>query len=234
MPGNNRGVSKWEDRLWFYLSQGDGEHCPFYAHCQARKKGLLCADEARVVFNQLLDADNQFDPHKFNLTFPKAEEYNESSLFYLVERLAQKYLKMGRVCQPPVPAGLVVLADDQHPVEVRQPSLKAYHGAIWRLRERWVIQLKNDDTSTDKRFTLFHEAFHILAHRGATPVFRKRGNSQGSFNELLADFFAVCILMPKQWVMEKWAEVHDLNQMAEVFDAPEAAMWFRLKQLGLI
>jgi len=61
------------------------------------------------------------------------------------------------------------------------------------------------------------------------PVFRKRGTKGGSFNELLADYFAICILMPK-----KWAEVKDLDRMAEIFDVPKAVMCIRLKRLGLI
>jgi Zn-dependent peptidase ImmA (M78 family) len=85
-----------------------------------------------------------------------------------------------------------------------------------------------------KRFTIFHEAFHILAHCRTTPVFRKRGAIGGSFNELLADYFAVCILMPRQWVGEKWAEVQDFNRMAKIFDVPKPAMCIRLRQLGLI
>ncbi|GAG36112.1 unnamed protein product [marine sediment metagenome] len=56
---------------------------------------------------------------------------------------------------------------------------------------------------------------------------------QGSFNELLADYFAVCILMPREWVKEKWAEVKDLDKMAEIFDVPKSAMCIRLKRLGL-
>lgn len=57
---------------------------------------------------------------------------------------------------------------------------------------------------------------------------------QGSFNELLADYFAICILMPRQWVREKWAEVKHLNRMVEIFDVPKPAMYIRLKQLGLV
>ncbi len=56
-----------------------------------------------------------------------------------------------------------------------------------------------------KRYTLFHDVFHILAHcryRGA-PVL-------------------------------KWAEVNDLYQMAKIFDVLEAAVCIRLKRLGLI
>ena len=65
-------------------------------------------------------------------------------------------------------------------------------------------------------------------------MFRKRGTKEGSFNELLADYFATCILMPKEWVTEKWVEVEDLDRMAEIFDAPKSAMCVRLKRLGLV
>ena len=112
--------------------------------------------------------------------------------------------------------------------------LKIYNGATWFLGNKWIIQLKASDTSTDKRFTLFHEAFHILVRCRAGPVFRARGIKEGSFNELLADYFAACILMPRDWVKEKWAEVKDLDRMAEIFDVPSPAMFIRLRQLGLV
>ncbi|MBA7540632.1 hypothetical protein ES705_32931 [subsurface metagenome] len=152
----------------------------------------------------------------------------------MVEMLAQRYLKKGGVRRPPVPTGIVSLADKQHPIEVRVVSLKVYHGAIWQLNGSWIIQLRNDDTPATQRVTLFHEAFHILAHRRTTPVFRKRETIQGSFNELLATYFADCILMPGGWVIEKWAEVKDLDRMAEIFEVPKPAMCIRLKRLGLI
>ena len=88
-----------------------------------------------------------------------------------------------------------------------------------------------------QRFTLFHEVFHILAHCKATPVFKKRGtevNKGGSFNELLADYFAACILMPREWVREKWAEVKDLDSMTKIFEIPKPIMWIKLRQLGLV
>jgi Zn-dependent peptidase ImmA (M78 family) len=100
--------------------------------------------------------------------------------------------------------------------------------------EEWIIQLKADETFSMRRFTLFHEAFHILAHCGGTPVFRKGGAIRSSFNELLTDYFATCLLMPRQWMRETWAEVKDLDRMAEIFDAPKAAVCVRLRQLGLV
>jgi len=220
---------KWESELWSYLSSGDGMHCPFYNDCQVRYKGGWCPDDNRERLNRLANGKRfHFRSYDF------VECGACGGIFKMVEMLAQKYLKRGGVRCPPVPTELFSLADEQHTVEARLVPLKVYHGAIWRLREGWVIQLKDDDISGTKRFTLFHEAFHILAHCGTTPVFRKRGSKEGSFNELLADYFSTCILMPRQWVMQKWAEVEDLDRMAEIFDVPKSAMCIRLKRLGLI
>ncbi|MFB0558931.1 MAG: ImmA/IrrE family metallo-endopeptidase [Dehalococcoidales bacterium] len=155
-------------------------------------------------------------------------------MFQLVERLARGWQLRGRVCRLPVPSKLVYLADKHHPIEVRLLPLKVYHGAIWRLKEGWVIQLNENDPSYRKRFTLFHEAFHILAHCKTVPVFRNRRSDRGSFNEALADYFAACVLMPRVCVREKWAEVHDAERMAEIFDVSEIIMGIRLKELGLI
>lgn len=64
-------------------------------------------------------------------------------------------------------------------------------------------------------------------------MFRKRDYGVGSFNELLADYFAGAILMPREWVKEKWAEVEDMDRMAKIFDVPKALMWLRLREMGL-
>jgi len=148
--------------------------------------------------------------------------------------MAKKYIQMGEVRCPPVPTVLIGLIDPRAATEVHELPLKAYHGAIWHPKGGWIIQVKADDIPAIKRFTVFHEAFHILAHCRTSPVFRKRGAIQGSFNELLADYFAICILMPRQWVREKWAEVQHLDRMVEIFDVPKPAMCVRLRQLGLV
>jgi len=223
-------IPRWEAELWSYLSSGDGMHCPFYGHCQIKKRGAWCPDENRERVNRLLD-ERQFNPHSYD--FIESEAKGLGRVFQLVEMLAQKCLERGRVRYPPVPTELVSQADKQHTIEVHLLPLKVYHGAIWHRNDGWVVQLKATDASATKRFTLFHEAFHILAHCRTTPVFRKRGSVVGSFNELLADYFAGCILMPREWVAEKWAEVEDLDRMAEIFDVPKSAMCIKLRQLGL-
>lgn len=224
-------IPRWEAELWSYVSHGDGMRCPVYDRCQVRKRGGWCPDDNRERINRLLD-EKQFNPQSYD--FIDSEAKGLGRLCQLVERLAQKYLKMGGVRCPPLSTELITLFDQHHDIEVRQLPLKAYHGAIWHDSDEWVIQLKSSDASTTNRFTLFHEAFHILAHCRTSPVFRKRGAVVGSFNELLADHFAGCILMPRQWVVKKWAEVKDFDRMVKIFAVPKSAMCIKLRQLGLI
>jgi len=195
------------------------------------EESTWCPDEYRERLNQLLD-ERQFSFRSYD--FIDSEADGICRLCQLVERLAEAYLEMGRIRCPPVSTKLVKVFDPENPVEIRQLKLKAYHGAIWSQQDGWVIQVKDSDAAPTVRFTIFHEAFHILAHCRTTPVFRKRGSVVGSFNELLADYFAFCILMPREWVAEKWAEVRNLERMAEIFVVPKSAMCIRLRQMGLI
>lgn len=229
-------VPKWEAELWSYISNSDGEHCPLYNDCQFRLQSQ-CLDDNKEYFrriNKFLD-NEEFIP---SVSGPVKLEFircaKVSRIFQLVGKLAHKYFKMGKVHSPPVPAALVTQCDRSRPIEVREVPLKVYHGAIWRLRDKWIVHLNESDTLARKKFSLFHEAFHILAHCKANPVFRKVGVQQGSFNELLADHFAGCILMPPEWAKEKWAELHDIDKMAETFQIPKSVVWFGLKGMGLI
>ena len=133
------------------------------------------------------------------------------------------------------PTELVQLASEEHPVEVRAVDLRACYAATWLMPDGWVIQVSNVVPPPRQRIALFHEAFHIIAHnRCQTPIFGKRGVTQGSFNELLADYFAICILMPKEQVREQWTALRDVDRMAIAFDVPRSTMWLRLKEMGLI
>jgi len=225
-------IPKWEAELWSYVGSGDGEHCPLYDRCRTRRACSWCPDEHKERLNQFLE-ETEINVHSCDF-IGIAEGKGIGRLFLLVELLAQRYLKIGEVSSPPVPTVLVGLVDQRGTIEVREVPLKAYHGAIWHPKEGWIVQVRADDAPGVKRLTLFHEAFHILAHYRTTPVFRKRGAIQGSFNELLADYFAMCILMPRRWVREKWVQVNDLDRMAEIFDVPKPAVCIRLRQLGLV
>lgn len=225
---------KCESDLWVNLSSNDGEQCPRYSCCSDRLSGMCCPSDHLDHIARLLD-DRQFDASKY--ADMENANWGCRGIFLSVERLAQNYLERAKVHCPPVAEELAYLADQyypHHPIEIRPVSLKSCHGALWYLNDSWIIQLNENDIPARRRFALFHEVFHILAHRRAsTVVFKKRGYTIGSFNELLADYFAACILLPKEWVREKWSEVRDLGQIAKIFDVPKQLMWIRLREMSL-
>jgi len=224
------------------MGRGDGANCPLYGTRKTGHCGGWCFNDNKEMFSGLYGTyvtdssgdDNELDAfrHLFEHSFPR--KWIPGRIFRLVEALANKYIKKAKLTQPPVIAELVKQFDISPGVEIRPLPLKAYHGAVWHQEDGWVIHLNAEDKPARQRVTLFHEIFHILAHYRATPIFRKRGAKEGLFNEILADYFAGCVLMPKEWVKEKWAESNDSKQMAEIFQVTEVSMWIRLKTMGLV
>jgi len=237
-----RKVPKWESELWSYISKGDGVTCPLYDTCETRHHSGWCFNDTKEMFSGMYgthvigSSSDESELDIFRRLYERIFPYKwmPGRIFQLVEALANKYIKQAKLSQPPVITELIRQFNISPGIEIRSLPLKAYHGAVWQLEDGWVIHINNEDKPGRQRVTLFHEAFHILAHSRATPVFRKRGIKEGAFNEMLADYFAGCILMPKGWVKEKWAEVNDLKQMAEIFQVTEVSMWIRLKTMGLI
>jgi predicted transcriptional regulator len=222
---------EWESELWAYLSNGDGETCPLYETCPLRQQGQWCVSDNKELLNPS-HGSGGFDTSIYNFV----EHVTPGRIFELVEKLAQRTIDHGKIHEPPVPNELVSLASKMYPAEVRLVPLKSHRGALWYLGDTWVIQLNENDPPARRRFTLFHEAFHIMAHCHCvdTPVFRKSGQEKGAFNELLAEYFASCTLMPREWVTKKWAKTKDLDRMAEIFNVPKIAMCLRLKTLHLM
>jgi len=149
-----------------------------------------------------------------------------------VELLATEYLARQGVDRPPVASELITLFDQRRKIEVRLVPLKVHHGAAWLTGGEWVIQLNARESRAARRHTLFHEAFHIVC-RNAVPAFNKAALIHRPFWEILADHFATCFLMPKEWVEERWPMVQDVPRMARIFDVSVSAMRRRLNQLGL-
>jgi len=235
-------TAKWESELWSYLSKGDGINCPLCDDCDTKQKCGWCIDDHKGVMSRLYRGnplDTDFDTERIDnfseiVGHALLGSWMPGPIFQLVERLANKYIEQTNITQPPVPAQIIDKFDIDCPVEIRPVSLKAYQGAVWYTDDRWVVHLNSQEPLGSQRTTLFHEIFHIIAHTKSTPVFRKRGVREGFFNELLADYFAGCILAPQKWVAEKWAETNDLKRMAEIFQVTEIAMWFRLKAMRLL
>jgi hypothetical protein len=227
----------WENELWSYLNDGDGIICPLTESCQYHQKSSDClskdgAYSATVI--RFLNNDSHILPTSHR-TLPKMPAHIMTCrILELVEILAQNYSERIGIKELPVPIDIDEAFFDQ-PVSVRQMHLKSIHGAVWRLKDDWVIHLNSRDPSSERRFTLYHELFHIFAHCNATPVFKKAPSQKvGFFNELLADHFSSVMIMPEKMVRKKWLEVKDISKMAAAFDVPERRMHCSLKFFGLV
>lgn len=215
--------------LWSCINTSYGEQCPLYEHCDSRLRGNWCPDDDKLRLAQLMES------RRVRLgDYDLIKHVNCGGVIELVEEIALNCLEEGGLRSPPVPTELFPDILGESSVEIRPLPLKKRHGATWYLPDGIVVQIKADDTPAQKRITLFHEAFHILSHTKASPRFRRRRPRRGSFDELLANHFTLCILMPKKWMEEKWREVQNVRTMAKIFRVPQQMMLIRLRFLGLI
>jgi Zn-dependent peptidase ImmA (M78 family) len=97
-----------------------------------------------------------------------------------------------------------------------------------------------------KRFTIAHELGHHFLHLledgdyvdGEANLFRGPGDETKEITperrrEIQANMFAAALLMPEDAVREHWPRVRKIESMARLFNVSEAAMGFRVTQLGL-
>jgi len=231
-------IPKWESELWSYISKSDGIHCPIYESCILRLRGEWCLSENEQYYRFMNDF---LDDEALDINDPATLEFelrgcrHMGRIFSLVRILAVKYQMEAGIARLPVSTDLITHDSENTPIEVQELPFKSHHGAIWRLSDCWLIQLNANDTPARKRFTKYHEIFHVLAHNKTTPVFKKMSSSPaGSFNELLADHFSANMLMPAPKVKEVWAEVQDIDQMATIFEVPKSVVWFALKSMNLV
>lgn len=228
----------WENELWSYLNNSDGIHCPVYESCKLRLSGGECLSEHEEHYHKI---NLSFDRDYIKSNWVKVDRRevedcpSKSRIFNLVGMLATKYRQKAGVTEIPVPTDLIIHTDDSLPIEVRHVSLKAYHGATWKLDKCWLIYLNRNDSKARRRFTLYHEIFHVLAHTKSNPIFKKEyGSLKGSFNEILADHFSCIMLLPEDWLIKTWLEVKDINQVAALFEVPSMLVWSSLRRMCLL
>ena len=150
----------------------------------------------------------------------------------IAERQATRFLELYEIRQPAVDVGLIC---ELPRVRVRvEPSLLDSGLTHWN-RGMWVIGINRNDSPTRRRFTLAHEFKHILDHPFIDTIYPdEHGQPASKQAELMCDFFAACLLMPRPWVKRLWAQgMQDAAVLAATFNVSPAAMNVRLQQLGL-
>jgi Zn-dependent peptidase ImmA (M78 family) len=96
----------------------------------------------------------------------------------------------------------------------------------------WIIGIDADEPWQRQRFTTAHELWHVINYPTeqwlCTPgPFR----SPSEKRELLADYFAGCLLMPKAHIKLLAGQSYPVGEIADTFGVSERAVRFRLGQL---
>jgi len=156
-----------------------------------------------------------------------------SEALRLAELQAQRFLALAGVTEPSVPERIIT---DLPYVQVTRMSPFPSSGATHWSRGRWLVILRGSEPATRQRFSLAHEAKHIIDHRFVNLMYSAFPDSERhDMIEHICDYFAGCLLMPRPWIKRIYCSgVQHLPDLAQVFGVSQAAMSVRLNQIGLI
>jgi hypothetical protein len=175
-----------------------------------------------------------------------------------LERAAERLLvefseATGRPVEIPIPLDDILegflqldLKFEDLPAEVGPGVLGA---TFAETREVWIDfsldSVDNPGAEGRCRFTIAHEIAHWRLHdpkEDAPMLCTKASRSDKPPKEWQADFFAACLLMPREFVQREWSAVcasseepgfDAISAMARRFDVSEHAMRIRLQELAL-
>ena len=100
---------------------------------------------------------------------------------------------------------------------------------------RWIIAINAMEHPARQRFSLAHELKHVLDYTTRQRLYPDEPGLPASVKgERMADYFAGCLLMPKQHVKRLFGQhPSDIQILADSFGVTPRAMQVRLSQLGL-
>lgn len=156
-----------------------------------------------------------------------------------IERLVLEVLQQHGVFAPPVPVKAILIKAG---LEVKQGDLGGVSGLLVRRARVAVIGVNSKQPPVRQRFTMAHEFAHFLLHEGLSAHmdrdfkvnYRNAVSSEASdVDEIEANFFAACLLMPKPFLdAEQASDAIDddegVAQLAELFNVSRHAMSLRL------
>ena len=106
--------------------------------------------------------------------------------------------------------------------------------ARW-LEHRWLITINGKEPYLRQRFSLAHEIKHIIDHKHKYDLYLDlKGIVHNEKAEQQADYFAACLLMPKDKVTRLFNNgITSPTILATFFEVSPLAMHIRLRQLKL-
>lgn len=152
----------------------------------------------------------------------------------VAERQADKLRELAGVESPEFPESVI---SNLPKITVERVRGCPASGATKRAYGHWVILLNASETLVRQRFSLVHEFKHVLDGGLTTVLYQPlEGLSAEDWVELVCDYFASCLLMPRGRVRKVWDEERRSleRRLARRFQVSSKAMSFRLMQIGLV
>jgi hypothetical protein len=153
----------------------------------------------------------------------------------VAERQANRLLALCGGPTVPVPTSIIT---DQPRITVEHdpdlPGNAASGCSDWDYRRRsWIISLNPTEPRRRRRFTVLHEYKHIIDQFG--PGLRpSRYAFQRPAAEIVADYFAGCVLIPKRLLAAAYYDgIQRPADLAQLFDVSREAIQVRLSQIGV-
>lgn len=151
----------------------------------------------------------------------------------IAELQADRLLTLAGLTQPAVPDELIA---DMPKIQVRRMRPWPVSGCTDWAKATWVIVLNAAEPYVRQRFSLAHEFKHIVDHRFVDVIYPDlpRLSSQQRA-EIVCDYFAGCLLVPKKWLRTAWMSgIQTEPELAKLFNVSREAIHTRLSQTGLI
>jgi len=144
----------------------------------------------------------------------------------VAELQANRLLELAGAREAPVPTELIT---ELPRIAVQLDcDLQASAMTQW-LNGRWLIALNSAEPRSRQRFSLGHEAKHVIDHRHIELMYATQAEA-----EAVAEYFSACLWMPKRLVHRAWAGgTQSVSELARLFQVSPAAMSRRLQHLGL-
>ena len=149
----------------------------------------------------------------------------------VAELQANRLLARFDITNGPVPSEIVTELRRVHVIYETLPVSGTSH---WS-GTHWIITLNKREAWVRQRFTLMHEFKHIIDHGHADRLYTgSRRHTANEQAELVADYFAACVLMPKRALKAAWVQgIQTPLKLGREFQVSTMAAEVRLSQTGL-
>lgn len=151
----------------------------------------------------------------------------------IAEVQATKLLTMAGIKDGPVPSSVITSIPK---IELKRVVPLPVSGCTDWAKGTWVIAISGSEPVARQRFTLAHEFKHIIDYRYIDVAYPSLSTmSHRQRTEIVCDYFAGCLLVPRQWLKRAWGhQIQQLPDLAGLFGVSQAAIQTRLLQIGLI